>query len=211
MATHRHSSDRILTELKRGGPQTASQLGALLGISAEGARQHLLRLANAGLVTSNSQIGGVGRPSQVWQLTECSRGHFPDTHADLTVQLIEGVRQIFGDEGLRQLVDNREQKMLQNYRAALAGATGLRERVARLAQVRTQEGYMARWEDLGGALLLIEDHCPIQCAAQHCRPLCDSELALFENLLGPGVRIERDEHIVAGARRCRYRISGDRP
>jgi len=36
--------------------------------------------------------------------------------------------------------------------------------------------------------------------------LCRSELALFRAVLGPGVEVERTEHILAGARRCAYRI-----
>lgn len=211
MTTPRNSSERILTELKRGGPQTARTLGAALGISAEGTRQQLLRLANAGLVSARNQAGGVGRPSQLWQLEENSRSHFPDSHTELSLQLIEGVRQVFGEAGLQQLLDNRQQKQLQGYRRALDGATGLRDKVARLAQLRSDEGYMARWEEDADSLLLIEDHCPIQCAAQTCQPLCRLELTLFQALLGDGVCIERNEHLSAGARRCSYRISAKRP
>jgi len=36
--------------------------------------------------------------------------------------------------------------------------------------------------------------------------LCDSELDVFRAVLGEGVVIERTEHIMAGARRCVYRI-----
>jgi predicted ArsR family transcriptional regulator len=36
--------------------------------------------------------------------------------------------------------------------------------------------------------------------------LCASELDLFQEVLGPDVKVEREEHILAGARRCRYRI-----
>lgn len=207
MTTPRNSSDRILNELKRGGPQTASQLGEALGISPEGARQQLLRLANAGVVTASSQTTGVGRPAQRWQLAECSDRYFPDTHTDLSLQLIEGVRQVFGENGLQQLLENRIACRLQSYRLALEGAGTLREKVARLAQLRSDEGYMARWEENGEALLLIEDHCPIHCAARTCATLCGSELALFRTLLGETIRVERDEHLIAGARHCSYRIS----
>jgi len=211
VTTPRNSSDRILNELKRAGPQTASQLGELLGISSEGARQQLQRLANAGLVTASSQVNGVGRPAQRWQLAECSNRYFPDNHSELSLHLIEGVRQVFGEDGLRQLLENRIACRLQSYRLALEGATTLREKVSRLAQLRSDDGYMARWEEDGEALLLIEDHCPIHCAARACSTLCGSELALFQNLLGQTVRIERGEHLIAGARHCSYRISETAP
>jgi predicted ArsR family transcriptional regulator len=36
--------------------------------------------------------------------------------------------------------------------------------------------------------------------------LCRSELAIFRAVLGADVTVERTDHILAGARRCAYRI-----
>ena len=58
-----------------------------------------------------------------------------------------------------------------------------------------------------GAYLLIENHCPICAAAAACQGFCRAELSLFEMLLAPA-RVERLEHILAGARRCAYRVVG---
>jgi predicted ArsR family transcriptional regulator len=66
---------------------------------------------------------------------------------------------------------------------------------------------MASWgREHGGGFSLVENHCPICAAARACVGLCDGELRLFQEVLGPRVRIAREEHILAGARRCRYRI-----
>ena len=35
----------------------------------------------------------------------------PDTHGDLTLQLIDDIRQVFGDAGMEQLITRREQQM----------------------------------------------------------------------------------------------------
>ncbi len=60
-------------------------------------------------------------------------------------------------------------------------------------------------EDEGG-LLLLEHHCPICAAARLCTGLCREELALFAQVLGTGVAVERVSHILAGAGRCAYRV-----
>jgi predicted ArsR family transcriptional regulator len=66
---------------------------------------------------------------------------------------------------------------------------------------------MAEWRtDDDGSLLLVENHCPICAAAATCQGFCRSELEVFQDVLGPSVAIERIEHILAGARRCAYRI-----
>ena len=97
--------------------------------------------------------------------------------------------------------------MLQRYEAALTGLEGLGARVAALAHIRAREGYMAETEQLpDGAWLLAENHCPICAAASSCRNFCRSELALFRQVLGPDVSVERVDYILEGARRCAYRI-----
>ena len=40
----------------------------------------------------------------------------------------------------------------------------------------------------------------------HCRGLCRRELGLFRDMLGPGVEVERIDHLLTGARRCSYRV-----
>jgi predicted ArsR family transcriptional regulator len=79
--------------------------------------------------------------------------------------------------------------------------------VAKLAELRSEEGYMADWRVLpDGSYVLSENHCPICAAARLCQGFCRSELAVFRSALGPSVTVERAEHILLGARRCAYRI-----
>jgi predicted ArsR family transcriptional regulator len=58
-----------------------------------------------------------------------------------------------------------------------------------------------------GSWILAENHCPICAAARNCQGFCRSELSVFRAVLGPEVTVERVEHILAGARRCAYRIA----
>jgi predicted ArsR family transcriptional regulator len=55
--------------------------------------------------------------------------------------------------------------------------------------------------------VFIENHCPICAAATACQGFCTTELELFRSVLGPGVSVERGEHIVSGDRRCAYLIA----
>jgi predicted ArsR family transcriptional regulator len=61
-----------------------------------------------------------------------------------------------------------------------------------------------------GGFLFIENHCPICAAATACQGFCATELDLFRSVLGPGVTVERAEHILSGDRRCAYRITPNR-
>ena len=65
---------------------------------------------------------------------------------------------------------------------------------------------MAEWRADADGFLLLENHCPICAAATACQGFCRAELDVFRAVLGPGVSVERTDHILAGARRCAYRI-----
>ena len=200
------SATRLLHALKAAGPQSAAAIARRLGVNSPAIRQHLAKLQADGLVAFEDRAAGVGRPRRRWHLTEKGHGRFPDSHAGLALDLIQSVGRIFGEEGLDKLISAREQASLELYSARL-GSGDLRQRLRRLAAIRSEEGYMAEVAAApDGGFLLSENHCPICVAARACQGLCRSELALFRAVLGPGVEVERTEHILAGARRCAYRI-----
>ena len=150
-----------------------------------------------------------GRPARRWLLTDAGHARFPDRHADLTLQLITQVRALFGEEGMDMLITAREQASEAFYRETIGAdaSAALEARVQALALARDVEGYMAEVEPQGdGSLLLVENHCPICAAARECQNFCRSELDVFQRVLGPGCSVAREEHILAGARRCAYRI-----
>jgi radical SAM protein with 4Fe4S-binding SPASM domain len=129
----------------------------------------------------------------------------------LAVDLIASVRTLFGEAGVDKLVDARRDENRRQYLQTTAGARTLAERVRRLAAIREREGYMARAEKDGRDWLLIEDHCPICSAARACQGFCRAELELFQEVLGEEASVKREQHLLAGARRCVYRISPRKP
>lgn len=200
------SASRLLYLLKSRGPLPTAALARTLGMTAPGVRQHLAKLAAEALVEHADETGRVGRPRRIWQLSAAGHARFPDTHAELTVNLIDAAREVFGPKGLDRLIARREAATLAAYRAALADAGDLGARVRALAKQRTTEGYMAearRQPD--GSWLLVENHCPICAAATACQGFCRSELDVFRIVLQ--AKVERSEHLLAGARRCAYRIT----
>lgn len=194
------------------GPQTLAELGCEAGVCGEAVRQQLNRLAAEGLVVATAQPRGVGRPAQVWRLTPAANARFPDAHAELSAQLILLIRSQLGEETMDKLLEARAAESKATYASVVADAPDLGEKVKRLAEARTREGYMAesKPDPDGDGYLLVENHCPICVAASACQSFCRTELETFRAVLGPGVNVERKEHIVSGDRRCAYRISAER-
>ena len=202
------TADRILFRLKTRGPQAIAELGAAFGVTSEAVRQLLVKAEADGLVTYEDRREGRGRPTRLWRLTETGHARFPDRHAELTVGLLEAVRAEFGDAGLDRLIARREAAQRDAYRSETGRARTVEGKVKALAELRDREGYMAEWrrED-DGSLTLVENHCPICAAAATCQKLCRSELAIFRDVMDGAAEVERTDHVLAGARRCAYRVT----
>jgi len=198
--------DKILYLLKSRGAQTATLLATELKLTSMGARQQLLKLSKQGEIDSYTQSSGSGRPKKFWQLTKLGQKNFPDRHADLTLEIIDSVQALFGTEGLERLIESREESTYHKYSTILYKQDDLYKRLCLLAEIRSNEGYMATIESSENGYLLIEDHCPICAAAQMCQGFCRSELELFQSLFTDLATVERTEHQLSNARRCAYQV-----
>ena len=204
--------ERVLLVLKTKGPQTAARIAKSLGVTTMAIRQHLAVLEGEKLVDFTDEKRTVGRPARLWRLTANAYDRFPDCHAELAVEMLQAVASTFGEQGLDRLSEERTRQQVQTYRARMPDPdVPLADRLASLARIRREEGYMAEWKRRrDGALELVENHCSIAKAARLCPNLCGGELSLFRTVLGENVSVERVEHILSGDRCCSYRIS-ERP
>jgi predicted ArsR family transcriptional regulator len=128
-----------------------------------------------------------------------ARGEFITNAAKRRI-IREGTQQLEMAAAGRQ-IQKRPTRRLCRGRAALG------ERMARLAEARTREGYMAESRADGEGYVLVENHCPICVAAKTCQGFCRAELDTFRAVLGHDATVERTEHIIQGDRRCAYRVS----
>lgn len=193
--------------LKTKGPLPLQALADALGVTTEGARFQLHKLAAEGLVQAATAVKGRGRPQQIWSLTEKGQSRFPDAHADLTIRLINSIRETLGEAALDAVILTQQHNSVRKYSNELKQYPGLKDKVAALAEIRNHEGYMAECIEDEQGLLLVENHCPVCAAAKACQGFCKAELEAFQTVFGNDVQIDRIDHIVTGARRCAYRIT----
>ena len=202
------AGDAILFQLKSLGEAQAETLARRLGITVQAVRQRLERLLAEDLVAYSDRTHGRGRPRRLWSLASGAASLFPDTHAQLTVDLIGTIRSELGQAALTRLLARRRELITAAYRKRLAREPDIAKKLVALADMRSSEGYMARVDTPSEeSFLLVEDHCPICAAAMSCQGFCSIEIEVFRNLLGPAWHIERQDHLLAGARRCTYRIT----
>lgn len=194
--------------LKTRGPQSVKILAKQLEMTTMGVRQHLTDLEQKGYVSQTREEKQTrGRPVHLWKLS--ARGHeqFPDSHAQVTLELINVIRTTLGEDSLNQLIDKRGEQIQAQYQIALDEAeSDLQSQIECLSRLRSEEGYMAEIRLLPDGWLLIENHCPICPAAEQCQQFCKSELAMFQQLLQGIASVSRIDYLLTGARRCAYKI-----
>lgn len=199
------TTNKILMLLKMRGPLTALEIAHELKITKEGVRQQLVKLVEEDLIQPQEESKGVGRPQKTFSITANGNTKFPDTHAELTLKLISIISSM-GKNTLDDVINVYEEAGKKKYHEEIDSIKSLEQKIEKLVEIRTREGYMAEYSanDLG--FLLVENHCPICAAATICQGFCSSELNTFRSVLGEEVIINRVSHIVAGERRCAYQI-----
>jgi predicted ArsR family transcriptional regulator len=194
----------MLDLLKRNGSQTVAQLGAALGVSGVAVRRHLEVLEHVGLVRQTTRTQGRGRPAYVYTLTELGHDLFPRNYHQLVAQLLEAATSELGPEAVERLFDHRQQELAGLYAGRTRGQP-LPELASALAAIQDENGYMADCAAAGDGQFVVREHnCAIARVAGSWPTACAHELALFRQLAGPEVEVERIAHIQAGDPVCAY-------
>lgn len=182
---------------------TAGQLAGELAITSMGVRRHLTTLERDGLVRVRVQRQAAGRPTFVYSLTDEGLDTFPRNYHLLATQLLDAARTRSGESSVQTLFAGRMDQLYNQYEPRMRGKD-LAGRVAELARIQEEAGYMAVWEKVEGGYLLKEQNCAIYRVACQFQDACQYELELFRRLLDAD--LERVEHQVKGDRACTYFI-----
>ena len=199
----------VLYGVRRLDDATVDEVAELLDMTPSGARQHLVALAEQGLVEATEAprvAGGRGRPRLTYRVTELADALFPKAYGALTNELLG-----YLDDEDASVVDRifckRRDERIRRATVRLEGKTTLGAKVREVAQILDEDGYLATAERTGtGAYRVVEHNCAIATVARRYRQACSSEIDFLRAVL-PGTRIERSKHMVAGDQHCAYEIT----
>jgi DeoR family transcriptional regulator, suf operon transcriptional repressor len=203
-------ANEVVIALKHAGEATAEQLAAELGVTVSAVRQQLDALAAEGLVAWRPQARGRGRPTHLYRLTRAAEPLFPKAYGGLTTELLGYVAE--SDPSLvDDIFDRRRQRRLEGAQERLAGVgVDLAARVAELARILDEDGYLASWEALpDGSFRIVEHNCAVLDVAERYGQACSSEIAFLRQAL-PDARVERVSHMIGGAHSCAYLVVPNR-
>ena len=202
-----HTRQRLLDLLKVEGPSDTRTLAGRLKISTMAVRQHLYALRIQKAVDSKIQARPRGRPAKIWSLKKAADRYFPDSHAALSLDLLRIARSALGERPLRDKLVDWAKENASRLVKGLRTKASFRARLHALWAIHARHGYMPEIETgKDGTLHLIQNHCPIHAAANECGGLCEAELEFIRSVLGHHYTVLRVGHMLAGERRCVFRI-----
>jgi predicted ArsR family transcriptional regulator len=181
----------LLTLMKTKGSLSVNEMAKELGITEMAIRRHLNTLERDGLIETKLVRQAMGRPMHLYSLTLLADDLFPKNYHQLTLELLDELETEENVNPAGRLFEGRKQKLLKKYKGRMEGKS-LVDRVAELADIQNNNGYMAKWETAdSGHYVFTEYNCPIAQVAKRYNEACHCELSLFQNLLGADV--ERTE------------------
>lgn len=190
--------------LKRRGEASAHELATALRITASGVRQHLAALRSAGFVECRQERGRPGRPVDLYNGTERAEATVPETSGALMLELLEVIEDE-DPELLPRLFQQGRKRRVKDVRDQLRGKD-LPDRVAGLAKILDDEGYLSAFEELADDTYQVTLHnCAIWGVASRYPQACSNELDFLREVLTEA-NVERINHKIAGAHVCGYQI-----
>ncbi|MEO8196738.1 MAG: ArsR family transcriptional regulator [Thermoanaerobaculia bacterium] len=202
------SQRRLLELMKRSGECTLAQLEAGFELNRETLRIHLKSLAAQGLVErSGVRRAGPGRPHVLYRLTAAGESLFPRREGALLRELATFLLEQGQSDVLEKFFAARLARKSREVGQRMAGLEG-RERLDKVAEVLSEEGFVAEVMGPKSAPRLRLCHCPIRDLVAVSDLPCRFELALIEGLLGD--RLARDSFMPEGSHACVYSIASAR-
>jgi DeoR family transcriptional regulator, suf operon transcriptional repressor len=195
---------RILQTLINFPKSTINHLAESVGINAISVRHHLSSLMAEGLIIAEEERHGVGRPRQVYSLTEKGLERFPSRYLDFTDRIIEQLKSSLSEESLNQLFINIATRLSDTYKDQVSHLS-LEGKLEFIKNALNQEGFSMSWEKLGNEYFIHEITCPYYYLSKNHPEICVVDQTVLSRLLS--IPVEKVKSISLGDTRCTYLIS----
>lgn len=204
-AVRRH----ILEILKERNGATVAELAETLEMAPVSVRHHLDILQGDALIRVDrlERSGSVGRPQQIYALTEEAAAYFPNNFAAFASDLVRQVKQVLPQTQVDAIFVSMARELAREFDATGLQNLSMTERVARVAQFLNARGYLASWEQEGedaGSFLLHKHNCPYAGVSNEHGELCLMDQTLVDTLFDE--HCERVAHMGSDDHCCTYRV-----
>lgn len=200
----------ILEILKESGGATVAELADRLDMAPVSVRHHLDILQGDNLIRVGrvERTGSVGRPQQIYQLTDDAAELFPKNFGLLAAGMVRQLKQLLPPEQVDAVFHALADEMAEEINLAELETLPLAARLERVTAFLNERGYLARWEpgeEEDDAWFVLHKHnCPYAGMSGEHHELCLMDQLLINRLVG--MPCERTASVANQDRCCTYQI-----
>jgi DeoR family suf operon transcriptional repressor len=198
--------DRILQTLLRQPRTTINTLAEAVGINPISVRHHLTNLQVEGLVGTEEERHGVGRPRLVYFLTEAGTERFPTRYLRLTTRLLDQLKESLPGPIVSKLFLEIANDMAGDYTEQMKGLS-MDERLDVVKSLMAEEGFTIEWEKDGSQYKIHEITCPYLQIGQNHPEVCTVDQTVISKMLA--VPVEKVQCILSGDAHCTYVVQAE--
>jgi DeoR family transcriptional regulator, suf operon transcriptional repressor len=208
--TNKSTRERVLQTLLKNHRCTVNELAEAVDINPISVRHHIAKLQADGLVTSEEERHGVGRPRQIYFLTESGLEHFPTRYMRLTIRLLEQLKEHMPSAMVGQLFSEMAASLVQDYadEARVSGLT-TEQRLELVRRLLKEEGFDIEWEKKGEEYHIREGSCPYFHVGQNHPEICWVDQTLISTVLD--LPAEKVKCVLDGDTYCTYVVPNIEP
>lgn len=195
--------EKVLRTLLTHPRITINELANNVGINPISVRHHISSLQAEGLVDSDEERHGVGRPRRVYFLTEAGVERFPTRYVRLTVRLLEQLKEKMPPAMVNELFSQMAKELLTDHLSTSdLGNLSLEDRLNLMKELLNKEGFTIEWERIGNEYLIHETSCPYYHVGQNHPEVCAVDQILISSVLS--VPASKTKCILNGDHFCTY-------
>jgi DeoR family transcriptional regulator, suf operon transcriptional repressor len=195
--------EKVLRTLLARPRITINDLAENIGINPISIRHHISSLQADGLVDSDEERHGVGRPRRVYYLTEAGVEKFPTRYVRLTIRLLEQLKEKMPPAMVNELFSEMAQELLSDHAPTTElTSLSLEQRLEIMADLLKKEGFTIKWERVGDEYLIHETSCPYYHIGQNHPEVCAVDKILISSVLSTPA--EKTNCILNGDSFCTY-------
>jgi DeoR family suf operon transcriptional repressor len=194
---------KVLQTLLKNHRCTIIELADAVDINPISVRHHIAKLQAEGLVSSEDERHGVGRPRQIFFLTESGLEVFPTRYLRLTIRLLEQLKENLPQKMVDQLFSQMAADLVAEY-ATTAKEQGMtiEERLELVNDLLKDEGFDLEWEKKDNQYFIREISCPYLRVGQNHPEVCVIDQTLISTVLD--LPTEKVKCILDGDNQCTY-------
>src|SRR5216683_6886870 len=186
MIAGRSTRMEILELLRRRGRSSAETIAGDLGVTANAIRQHLTNLERDGLVVSQPERAGRGRPSLLFVLTERADAVFPKRYGQLATMVLQEVQEMGGPEALDEIFARVAARHAGAIERDLEGLE-FDEKMRRVVAWIGRAGTLVEQSESSEGVKVTIHNCPFRNTALKYPQVCTITPQLMSRLLGTNI------------------------